>query len=126
MLPPESPSSIAHPTFFSSSCIPVSLSFILPNKAKVLPCFHILDVVPSLLTSLICVPPFVAVVLQRVVVFQSGYMFGAPGAGGQMGYSDPSHSLGIGFLTNYRSIFAIGDDPRYLELERAIYTCAKE
>ena len=53
-------------------------------------------------------------------------MFGAPGAGGQMGYSDPSHNLGIGFLTNYRSIFAIGDDPRYLELERAIYACAKE
>ncbi|KAK2190434.1 hypothetical protein NP493_80g04028 [Ridgeia piscesae] len=56
----------------------------------------------------------------------SGYMFGAPGAGGQMGYSDPSHRLGIGFLTNYKSIFAIGDDPRYLELEQAIYACAKE
>ena len=71
--------------------------------------------------------PLFAVALQCcVVVFQSGYMFGAPGAGGQMGYSDPSHKLGIGFLTNYRSIFAIGDDPRYLELERAIYACAKE
>ena len=53
-------------------------------------------------------------------------MFGAPGAGGQMGYADPQHKLGIAFLTNYMSIFAIGDDPRYVELEHAIYKCVRE
>ena len=35
------------------SCSPVSLSFLLPNSAMVLPCFHVLDSIPSLLTSLI-------------------------------------------------------------------------
>ncbi len=50
-------------------------------------------------------------------------MFGAPGAGGQMGYADPEHHLGWAYLTNYQSIYAIGDDPRYLALESAMYEC---
>ena len=62
-------------------------------------------------------------ILPCVVLFQSGYMFGCTGTGGQMGYADSQHKLGISFLTNYWSLFNLGDDPRYLALERAIYRC---
>ncbi len=48
-------------------------------------------------------------------------MFGAPGSGGQMVYMDPQYELGWAYLTNHHSIHAIGDDPRYLSLEKAVY-----
>ena len=48
-------------------------------------------------------------------------MIGTPGAGGQMGYADIEKGLGWAYLTNYHSLYAIGDDPRYLALEKAIY-----
>ena len=60
------------------------------------------------------------------VLFQGGVMFGAPGAGGQMGYADADHHIGWAYLTNFHSIYAIGDDPKYLALERAIYECVQD
>ena len=53
-------------------------------------------------------------------------MLGAPGAGGQMIFADPSHKVGWAYFTNHMSLFAIGDDPRYLALEAAVYECIKE
>ena len=53
-------------------------------------------------------------------------MFGTPGAGGQMVYMDTEYELGWAYLTNHHSIHAIGDDPRYLSLEKAIYECVLE
>ena len=53
-------------------------------------------------------------------------MIGAPGAGGQMGYADPNHQLSWAYLTNHHSIYAIGDDPKYLALEEAMYDTVME
>ena len=52
---------------------------------------------------------------------QENYIFGAPGMGSQIGKCDPKHKLGIAFLTNHHTIYGFGDDPRYLEIEKAIY-----
>ncbi len=53
--------------------------------------------------------------------FQGGYMFGHPGAGGQMAYADPEGELGWTYLTNHMSVYGGGDYIRYLELEEAMY-----
>jgi hypothetical protein len=53
-------------------------------------------------------------------------MLGAPGAGGQMMYADPTRGLGWAYLTSSLSLYAIGDDPRYLALEQAVYECVAE
>lgn len=53
-------------------------------------------------------------------------MFGSPGSGGQMGYCDPDNKLGWAYLTNHQSVFAIGDDPRYMAIETAIYSTLRE
>ena len=49
-------------------------------------------------------------------------MFGTPGTGGQMGYADPAHKLGIGFTSNYISSMGLKDF-RYRAIEKAIYQC---
>ncbi len=49
-------------------------------------------------------------------------MFGHPGAGGQMTYSDPKAGLGWAYLTNHMSVYGAGDYPHYLDLETAMYT----
>ena len=48
-------------------------------------------------------------------------MFGTPGYGGQMAYGDTENKLGWAYLTNYANPAAVGDDPRYLVLEKAMY-----
>ena len=40
-----------------------------------------------------------------------------------MGLADPSNQLGYAYLTNYISIYGMGDDPRYNDLENALYNC---
>ena len=48
-------------------------------------------------------------------------MYGHPGYGGQMAYADPTNRLGIAYLTNYVSVYPAGTDPRFKDLERAVY-----
>ena len=55
------------------------------------------------------------------VVSQGDWMVGAPGAGGQMAYFDADAKLGWAYLRNHHSVYMIGDDPNYLEMERAMY-----
>lgn len=38
-----------------------------------------------------------------------------------MVYGDVEQRLGWAYLTNHHSVYAIGDDPRYQSLEKAIY-----
>ena len=40
-----------------------------------------------------------------------------------MGLSDPTNQLGYAYLTNFVSMYGMGDDPRYVDLERALYDC---
>ena len=49
--------------------------------------------------------------------------FGHTGHGGQVGLADPRNQLGYAYLTNYISMYGMGDDPRYLDLEGALYDC---
>jgi CubicO group peptidase (beta-lactamase class C family) len=45
--------------------------------------------------------------------------YGAPGAGGSMGYADPRVGIGYGYVTNRMGIYLSGD-PRDVALRRAI------
>ena len=58
--------------------------------------------------------------------FQGEITFGFTGHGGQVGLADPSNQLGYAYLTNYISIYGMGDDPRYNDLENALYECLDE
>lgn len=49
--------------------------------------------------------------------------FGHTGHGGQVGLADPSNQLGYAYLTNHITMYGMGDDPRYLDLEKALYEC---
>ena len=53
-------------------------------------------------------------------------MFGTPGYGGQIGYGDLEHNLGFAYLTNNLCFYEIGDNPRFLKLEKAMYECVLE
>jgi CubicO group peptidase (beta-lactamase class C family) len=48
-------------------------------------------------------------------------MFGTPGAGGQMGYADPTYKLGIGYVTNYHGTMPLSN---FKNLETVIYDIA--
>ncbi|KAL3871009.1 hypothetical protein ACJMK2_039034 [Sinanodonta woodiana] len=48
-------------------------------------------------------------------------VYGHTGHGGQVAMADPSNDLGIAYITNFISIYSMGDDPRYLDLEKATY-----
>ncbi|XP_053381568.1 beta-lactamase domain-containing protein 2-like [Mercenaria mercenaria] len=50
-------------------------------------------------------------------------VFGHPGHGGQIALADLNNGLGIAFLTNYITVYAQGDHPRYLALVQEIYNC---
>jgi CubicO group peptidase (beta-lactamase class C family) len=45
--------------------------------------------------------------------------FGAPGAGGSMGYADPSVGIGYGYVTNQMGV-KLNGDPRDVALRAAI------
>ena len=50
-----------------------------------------------------------------------GKCFGGVGYGGQIVIADPANKLGIAYLTNYMSIYSRADDPRFLDLQSALY-----
>ena len=53
--------------------------------------------------------------------FGSPSAFGAPGAGGSMGYADPETGIGYGYVTNRMGTHLQGD-PRDLALREALDT----
>ena len=55
----------------------------------------------------------------ELVPFGSDAAFGAPGAGGSMGFADPAARLGYGYVTNKMGMDLQGD-PRDLALRRAL------
>ena len=55
----------------------------------------------------------------ELIVFGSQALFGAPGAGGSMGFADPAVRLGYGYVTNKMGMDLQGD-PRDLALRRAL------
>lgn len=55
------------------------------------------------------------------IAFGSEAAFGAPGAGGSMGFADPARRLGYGYVTDKMSMELLGD-PRDLALRRALET----
>ena len=52
-------------------------------------------------------------------------MVGHTGHGGQVAIADYKHGVGIGYLTNHLTIHGAGDDPRYRDMEQAIYESLK-
>lgn len=50
-------------------------------------------------------------------------MFGHVGAGGQVGYADPNHEVGVAFLSSYQMPVLAAKDERSLSLIRTLYTC---
>jgi CubicO group peptidase (beta-lactamase class C family) len=55
----------------------------------------------------------------QLMAFGSDAAFGAPGAGGSMGFADPEARLGYGYVTNKMGLDLRGD-PRDLALRRAL------
>lgn len=53
--------------------------------------------------------------------FGSPASFGAPGAGGSLGFADPQAQLGYGYVPNRKGVSLTGD-PRDVALRRALYT----
>ncbi|XP_072176682.1 beta-lactamase domain-containing protein 2-like [Diadema setosum] len=54
-------------------------------------------------------------------VVEGEMMYGHPGAGGQMGYADPTHQVGFGFVSSTISPFFLKDDPRTDAILAAFY-----
>ena len=52
-------------------------------------------------------------------------IFGAPGAGGSLGYADPEVGVGYGYVTNRMSMDLQGD-PRDVALRAALATALSE
>ncbi|KAL4219535.1 hypothetical protein ACF0H5_022111 [Mactra antiquata] len=50
-------------------------------------------------------------------------IFGHTGHGGQVGMADLHNNVGFMYITNHISIYGLGDDPRYLDLEIGMYKC---
>eukprot|EP00057_Strongylocentrotus_purpuratus_P035297 XP_798483.2 PREDICTED: beta-lactamase domain-containing protein 2 [Strongylocentrotus purpuratus] len=55
-----------------------------------------------------------------------GKIFGHPGAGGQVAFTDLEHRLGYAFTSRYAAPFGFGDDPRFKNLQKAMYRCVKK
>ena len=53
-------------------------------------------------------------------------MFGTPGIGGQIGYGDLEHNLGFAYLTNNLCQYSMGQNPRFLRLQKAMYESVLE
>ncbi|XP_046578010.1 beta-lactamase domain-containing protein 2-like [Haliotis rubra] len=50
-------------------------------------------------------------------------VIGNAGYGGQVGYFDPVNQLSVVYITNHASPHGLWDDPRFLDLEAALYDC---
>lgn len=55
--------------------------------------------------------------------FGSPSAFGAPGAGGSLGFADPESQIGYAYIPNRKSV-ALTGDPRDLALRNALYSAA--
>ena len=53
--------------------------------------------------------------------FGSPGSFGAPGAGGSLGFADPEAGIGYGYVPNRKGV-TMGGDPRDVALRRALYS----
>jgi len=53
--------------------------------------------------------------------FGSAAAFGAPGAGGAMGFADPMSGIGYGYVTSQGGTSLTGD-PRDVALRNAVYS----
>ena len=60
----------------------------------------------------------------RVWRFGNPESFGAPGAGGALGFADPTARVGYAYVTNQMGTYLTGD-PRDLALRDAIYAAIK-
>ena len=57
------------------------------------------------------------------IEFGSPGSFGAPGAGGSLGFADPEHQIGYGYIPNRKGVTLTGD-PRDVALREALYASA--
>jgi CubicO group peptidase (beta-lactamase class C family) len=58
---------------------------------------------------------------ERGFSFGSPASFGAPGAGGSLGFADPEARIGYGYIPNRKGVI-MGGDPRDLALRCALYS----
>jgi hypothetical protein len=56
-----------------------------------------------------------------LIPFGSDLAFGAPGAGGAMGFADPKSGVGYGYVTSQGGTSLTGD-PRDVALRNAVYS----
>jgi len=56
-----------------------------------------------------------------VIHFGSDLAFGAPGAGGAMGFADPKTGIGYGYVTSQGGT-SLSGDPRDVALRNAVYS----
>jgi len=54
-------------------------------------------------------------------ILQGEDVFGITGYGGQVVIADPHNNLSIAYLTSHLSIYELGDDPRFLDVQRGVY-----
>ena len=59
-------------------------------------------------------------------LFQGVEQFGHPGSGGMQGRADPQRKLSFGYVSSYHSPFGLGNDPRFLTLQKDTYECVKQ
>ncbi|KAL4219700.1 hypothetical protein ACF0H5_022270 [Mactra antiquata] len=48
-------------------------------------------------------------------------VLGHPGHGGQNAFADLKNEIGLAYVTNHISLYGLGDDPRFLSLEKEVY-----
>lgn len=48
-------------------------------------------------------------------------IYGHPGYGGQMAFADTNNTVGMAYLTNDLSVYGIGNDPKFLNLQTEFY-----
>lgn len=54
-------------------------------------------------------------------LLQGEDIYGHPGYGGQMAFSDVKNAVGMAYLTNDLSVYGLGNDPKFLNLQTEFY-----